>query len=153
MIWLNLVGLPWLVRFFLVILFPFSTLDKIFNYKNALKQANSSFLPGVKYLLIAGGIIEIGGSALILCAWHDRLAAFILAGYCIVTAILFHPFWQARDFWAKGDSKARAHFWDFLKNFGLAGGLGLIVLLGQLQPVSGFIQHPLSSAPLAAQPE
>ena len=93
MIWLNFIGIPLLARLCLVILFPFSTLDKILNYKNALAQANSSFIPGGKYLLIIGGLIEVVGSVCIVCAWHDRMAAFVLAGYCVATAILFHNFW------------------------------------------------------------
>ena len=130
MTWLNFVDIPLLARLCLVILFPFSTLDKILNYKNALAQANSSFIPGGKYLLIIGGLIEVVGSVCIVCAWHDRLAAFVLAGYCVATAFLFHNFWAYPDFWTKNaESKARTHFWDFLKNFSLAGGLLMVVLM------------------------
>jgi uncharacterized membrane protein YphA (DoxX/SURF4 family) len=28
----------------------------------------------------------------------DRLAAFILAGFCVITAVLFHQFWRFPDF-------------------------------------------------------
>ena len=37
------------------------------------------------------------------------------------------------------------HFWEFLKNFGLVGGLGLIVLAPRTLPVSEVVQHPLAS--------
>jgi hypothetical protein len=33
------------------------------------------------------------------------------------------------------------HFWEFLKNFGLVGGLGLIVLAPRTLPVSEVVQH------------
>src|SRR4051812_34801671 len=37
------------------------------------------------------------------------------------TAVLYHPFWAYPDFWIESDSsQAREHFWQFLKNFGLA---------------------------------
>jgi putative oxidoreductase len=151
--WLDYIGVPLIARLFLVVLFPFSTLDKIFDYKNALKQARSSFLPGGRALLVVGSIVEVVGSICIVCYWHDRLAAFILAGYCIVTAFLFHQFWAQGDFWsAKETSKGRAHFWDFLKNFGLAGGLLMVMLTGSTLPVSIVIAHPLSSTQQVAQP-
>ncbi|MBZ9889209.1 hypothetical protein LB559_14805 [Mesorhizobium sp. BR1-1-3] len=51
-----------------------------------------------------------------------RLAALILAGYCLVTALLWKQFWRRPDFRLKGRSEARDVFWDFLKNLALAGG-------------------------------
>jgi putative oxidoreductase len=153
MMWLNVIGLPLLARLCLVVLFPFSALDKIINYKDALKQANSSFLPGGPVLLVLAIVVELVTPVCIVLAWHDRLAAFVLAGFCFVTAILYHPFWQFADFWTPGDSKGRSHFWDFLKNFGLVGGLLIIVLLGNFVPATSVIGHPLSSAPLGAWPQ
>jgi putative oxidoreductase len=147
MTWLNLVGVPFLIRLSLVVLFPFSALDKLMDWRGALKQANSSFLPGGAILLVLAMIVEIIAPFMILFGWHDRLAAFLLAGFCAVTALLYHEFWRYGDFWAKGDSVARAHFWDFLKNFGLIGGLMLLVFLSGLSPVEQIAAHPLSSAP------
>ena len=55
----------------------------------------------------------------------------MLAGFCAVTAILYHAVLDlCDDFWAKGASQGRSHFWDFLKNFGLVGGLLLLILGG-----------------------
>lgn len=143
-------GMPLLTRLCLVVLFPFSALDKIFNWQGALKQANSSFLPGGPVLLILGMLLELVGSACIVAAWHDRLAAFLLACYCAVTALLYHNFWAYPDFWAKGDSAARAHFWDFLKNFGLVGGMLLVTFGTQLKPWNEVIAQPLSSTAIYA---
>ena len=152
MTWLDLVALPLLARVLLVVLFPFSSLDKVVNHKQALAQANSGFLPGGNVLLVLGMIVEIGTAISIVSGWHDRLGAFILAGYCAVTAVLFHQFWAQGDFWAPGTSKGRTHFWDFLKNFGLVGGLLLLILGGSWMPASAILTHPLSSAPYAATP-
>ncbi len=134
------------IRVLLVILFPFSALDKILDWDGALKQAKSSFLPGGPVLLVLGIIVELAAPVCIVIGWHDRLAAFLLAGFCAVTALLYHNFWAYPDFWAKGDSRARSHFWDFLKNFGLVGGLALVVLAGDLAPLSYVVSHPLSSS-------
>ncbi|MHB1529607.1 MAG: DoxX family protein [Acidiferrobacteraceae bacterium] len=86
-------AVPILIRIFLVVLFPFSALDKIFDWKDALRQANSSFLPGGPVLLVSGILIEFIAPMCIVLAWHDRLAALVLAGFCAVTAILYHNFW------------------------------------------------------------
>ena len=150
MTWLNLSLLPLLARICLVCMFPFSGLDKIIHWNDALKQARSSFLPGGRELLIAGMAVEFITPVCIILAWHDHLAAFILAGFCVVTAILYHPFWAFSDFWAPGDSVARSHFWDFLKNFGLAGGLLLLIIAGGFLPLSTVVSHPLAAAPMAA---
>ena len=142
---------PWLARILLVVLFPFSALDKILGWKGALAQANSSFLPGGGGLLVAAIVVEIAAPICIVLAWHDRLAAFVLAGFCAVTALLYHEFWKYFDFWASGESRARTEFWDFLKNLGLAGGLLLVVLATHPAPLAWVFAHPLSSTPVYAQ--
>jgi putative oxidoreductase len=144
-------AVPLIFRICLVILFPFSTLDKIFNWNGALKQANSGILPGGPILLVAAMVVEVGTSILIVAGVFDRAAAALLAFYCVVTALLYHQFWASGDFFASGDSKGRAHFWDFLKNFGLVGGLGLIILGAPLASVDYVARHPMSSTP-AYQP-
>lgn len=153
MTWLDLVAPPMLARILLVCLFPFSGLDKIINWKAALKQANSSFLPGGPVLLLLGMTVEFTTPVMIVTGWHDRLAAFVLAGYCIVTAVLYHQFWAYGDFWKRNaQSQGRTHFWDFLKNFCLAGGLGLLIIGQQWAPASTILKNPLSSAPMQATP-
>ena len=131
----------------MIVIFPFSTLDKVFNWDGALKQANQGVLPGGAVLLVMAMLVETGCSLLIVIGVLDRAAAALLAFYCIVTAILYHQFWACGDFFAKGDSKGRTHFWDFLKNFGLVGGLGLIVLGAPLVSVGYVATHPFSSTP------
>ncbi len=139
---------PLILRIFLVVLFPFSTLDKLLNWKNALKQATDGPLPGGALLLIAAIFVETGCSLLIIFGVLDRAAAALLAFYCIVTALLYHQFWACGDFFSKNEaSKGRSHFWEFLKNFGLVGGLGLIVLGAPLASVDYAVTHPVSSTP------
>ena len=149
--------LSFLTRLCLVVIFPFSTLDKIFNWDGALKQANSGLLPGGAILLVLAMLVETVCSLLIVVGVFDRAAAALLAFYCVVTAILYHRFWACGDFFSQGESKGRAHFWDFLKNFGLAGGLGLVILGAPLVSAGYVATHPLSSTspygPAAPDPE
>ena len=120
--------LPIVARICLVLIFPFSGLDKILNWDSALKQANSSFLPGGAVLLVLAMGVEFITPACIVTGWNARPAALLLAAYCAVTALLYHNFWAYPRFWSPG-SAGYPHLWDFLKNFGLVGGL-LMVALG-----------------------
>ena len=125
--WLISDALPVLAKVWIVWIFPFSTLDKILNWDNALKQANSSFLPGGPVLLVLAMAVEVITPVCIVFGWYAGEAAFVLAGYCAVTAILYHNFWAYPRFWSP-ESEGYPHIWDFFKNFGLAGGLLLIIL-------------------------
>jgi putative oxidoreductase len=125
--WLVDEALPLVARSCLVIIFPFSGFDKILNWNNALKQAESSFLPGGPVLLGLAMVVEFVTPVCIVAGWYDAIAAFILAGYCVITAILYHAFWAYPRFWSPA-SAGYTHLWEFLKNFGLVGGLLLVVL-------------------------
>ncbi len=134
-------------RLLLVLLFlPFSALDKILNFKGAVgqaKQAVHATAPAVVLILI-GVCVEIGMSACILTGAFDRAAAFVMAGYCGVTALLWKQFWKPGDFWSGG--KGRDLFWDFLKNFALAGGFLLITFGTGASTVGSFLADPLASS-------
>lgn len=125
-----------------MLIFPFSALDKIIHWDDALKQANSSFLPGGPVLLVLAMIVEFVTPICIVTGWYDRIAAFILALFCVVTAFLYHPFWKFQGFWFGNNTTGRSHFWDFLKNFGLAGGLMLVIGNANLQ---AHEPHPYSA--------
>jgi putative oxidoreductase len=126
--WLNSRLAALLARVSLVVLFPFSGLDKIVHFQDALKQADSSVLPKAlgPGMLAAGAAVELIAPVCIVAGRRDREAALVLAGFCTVTAVLFHRFWEYPDFWSPQETEGNAHFWEFLKNFGLVGGLLLV---------------------------
>ena len=134
---------PLLLRIMLVALFPFSALDKVVNWRKAAEQADAGALTPV--LLIAGILIETITPVCIVTGWFDRVAAFVLAGFCAVTAVLYHQFWTYRDFWRFRPGEGLEHFWEFLKNFGLVGGLGIVMLAPRTLPLSEAVQRPLAS--------
>ncbi|MCZ2498422.1 DoxX family membrane protein [Xylophilus sp. Kf1] len=117
-----------IARICLVAMFPFSALDKIVNRAEALAQARSSVVPAAwaPLLLAAAAVLEFVAPVCIVVGWMAEPAALLLALFCIVTALLFHPFWRSDDLLRPGPSSGRTHFWDFTKNFGLAGGLLLV---------------------------
>ncbi len=135
------------VRCLLVALFlPFSALDKILNFKQAVGQAAQA-VPNrlVAIFLIAGGFgIEVAMSLAILTGVADRLAALILAGYCIITAMLWKQFWKKPGFRLKGEGHEL--FWDFLKNVALAGGFLLLAFGSDASGVRRFASHPFASS-------
>jgi putative oxidoreductase len=119
-----------IARICLVAMFPFSALEKVFDWRAAVAQASSSWVPGGAGLVVVAIGIEAVTPICIVSGWHDRLAALVLAVFCVVTAVLYHPFWAYPHFWSDPHSQSREHFWQFLKNFGLVGGLLLVVFAG-----------------------
>ena len=65
--------------------------------------------------IFAGLCVEVVMSLAVLTGVADRMAATILAGYCVVTALLWKQFWKAPDFRLRGTSGGRDIFWDFRK--------------------------------------
>jgi len=138
--WLINDALPVLARIFIVCIFPFSFLDKVFNWNNALKQATSGILPGGPVLLVLAMAVELLTPPMIVFGFYDGIAAFILAGYCAVTALVYHNFWAYPRFWSPS-SEGYSHIWDFFKNFGLVGGLIYVMYdAGFIQAVGGDIE-------------
>ncbi len=142
------------IRAAMVALFlPFSAWDKIAGFSAAIGQARSGgFGRTLGTVLVCLGIgTEIIASLCILSGVADRLAAVILAGYCVATAILFKGFWRdtGSAFHPAGDDAKRADFFDFWKNLAVAGGflaLGLGATAGNVSASLGeLIRHPFAS--------
>lgn len=63
--------------------------------------------------------LEVGGSIAIILGYRTRLVAFLLAGFCVVSALIFHH--QLGD---------RIQSLLFMKNFAIAGGFLLLLARG-----------------------
>jgi putative oxidoreductase len=137
------------VRFGMVLLFlPFSALDKILGFNHAVRQAQQMFSsrPTAVAMILVGLGVEIFCSLGIVTGIADRASAFLIAGYCAATAVLFKRFWAQGDFWSDPDGKGRSLFWDFLKNLSLGAGFLLIVVGADGSGFAAFIAHPFSSS-------
>jgi putative oxidoreductase len=147
--------IEFVVRCMLVALFlPFSALDKILNFKQAVGQAcEATTHRGLAVALILAGLcIEIVMSLGILTGVADRLAALGLAGYCVLTALLWKQFWKKPDFRLQGASLGRDTFWDFLKNLALAAGFLMLAFGSNATGVRAFLDAPLASSHPYAMP-
>ena len=146
---LTVIGITFATRTLLVLLFlPFSALDKVLNFGAAVRQAQQA----IKSTRFASGLIVLGFctelimSAGVLSGVADRLAACVLACYCIVTAALWKQFWHVGDFKLQGPSRGRELFWDFLKNLAVAGGFFMITFGTSAGTAGAFLHHPLASS-------
>jgi putative oxidoreductase len=136
-------------RALLVLLFlPFSALDKILNFEQAVGQATQAIPKRslAALMIFAGFGVEVLMSLAVLTGIADRMAALILALYCIVTAVLWKQFWKAPDFRLKGASDGRDVFWDFLKNLALAGGFLTLAFGASVTGLQDFVVRPLASS-------
>jgi putative oxidoreductase len=125
--------LPFIARLSLLLLFPFSALQKILDPHAAMAQAAQGWVPlppsAAALLLVLGGMLEAIGPVCIMLNFYRRQAALLFIFYVIATAVLFHNFWS---FPFNGDVW-NLHFWEFLKNFGLAGGFLYIAADAKMQ--------------------
>jgi putative oxidoreductase len=137
------------VRCGLVMLFfPFSALDKVLGFDDAVKQCREVFRTRsvAVAVLLCGLSIEVLMSLGVVTGFVDRLAALVLAGYCAATAVLFKRFWAQGDFWASSNGRGRALFWDFLKNLSLGAGFLLIVVGTDGSGLRPFLMEPFASS-------
>jgi putative oxidoreductase len=137
------------VRYGLVLLFlPFSALDKILGFDHAVKQAQTMFKPrpiAITTILI-GLFVEVVCTLGVVTGVADRACAFVVAGYCVATAVLYKQFWAQGDFWSNPDGKGRTLLWDFLKNLSLGAGFLLIVIGADGSGLAPFLSAPFASS-------
>ena len=129
--------LAFIARLCVVLIFPFSCLNKIFDHQSAMAQAAHGWIPLppaiAVVLLVLGGTLEAVGPFCILFGFYRRQAALLFIFYVVATAVLFHNFWS---FPFNGDAW-NENFWPFLKNFGLAGGFLYIAADAKMQSLRG----------------
>ena len=104
-------------RVLISLIFIISGFNKIANFAGTQGFMESVGVPG-QLLPLAIALEILGGLAVVL-GWHTRLAAFLLAGFSLLSGIIFHS-----NF---GD---QTQMIMFMKNVALAGGFLMIVALG-----------------------
>jgi len=104
-------------RFLIGILFVQAGLGKIFSYAGTADYMVAMGVPGILLPLVI--ITELGGGLAVILGYHTRIAAFALAGFCVLTAVLFHV-----------DFSDTMQIIMFSKNMALAGGFLFLVAHG-----------------------
>ena len=109
---LDLIG-----RIFISALFLISAVNKILNLDGSMSWMEGFGVPG--FLIFPAIAVEIILPVLVIVGYQARIAACILAIFCLITAFLFHF-----------DFSNQSQLVSFLKNIGLAGGFLFIVANG-----------------------
>lgn len=104
-------------RFLLALIFVQSGLTKITGYAATQGYMEAMGVPGVLLPLVIA--LEVLGGLAVMLGWQARIAAFLLAGFSLLSAVLFHA--------NLGDPIQQIMF---LKNLGLAGGFLMVVSHG-----------------------
>ncbi|MCB1539647.1 MAG: DoxX family protein [Rhodoblastus sp.] len=101
-------------RIFMSAIFISAGYKKIFGYAGTAAYMAKMGVPGALLPLVV--LTELGGGLLILFGFQTRIVAFLLAGFSLLSGLLFH--------YAVGDAGNMIHFW---KNVAIAGGfLGMV---------------------------
>ena len=75
-------------RILIATLFVTAGFGKITGYAGTAGYMESMGVPGMLLPLVIA--LELGGGLLIIIGWQTRVAAFLLAGFCILAALIFH---------------------------------------------------------------
>ena len=104
-------------RVLIAAIFLVAGLNKISGYDGTVGYMESMGVPGVLLPLVIA--LEVLGAVAIIVGWRTRLFAFLLAGFSVASAVIFHR--------ALGDSM---QFILFMKNVAMAGGFLFLVARG-----------------------
>ena len=102
-----------IARVLLAHIFVMAGFSKIAGYAGTQGYMESVGVPGMLLPLVI--LAELGGGLAIVLGWQTRLAAYALAGFSVVSAVIFHS--------NLGDQMQMILF---MKNFAMAGGLLLL---------------------------
>ena len=104
-------------RFLLGSLFLWSGIGQVQGYdETAIFLARHGVIGGLLPIAI---FIELAGAVLIIAGYRTRWVCLGLAGFCVVTALLFHA-----------NFADHAQMFHFLKNAAIAGGLLALYVTG-----------------------
>jgi putative oxidoreductase len=98
-------------------IFLVAGLNKVTGYAGTQAYMESMGVPGALLPLVI--VLEVFGALAIITGWRTRVVAFLLAGFSVVSALLFHG--------ALGDP---TQFILFMKNLAMAGGFLFLVARG-----------------------
>lgn len=104
-------------RILLSLIFVQAGINKIVNYAGTQGYMESAGVPGALLPLVIA--VELAGGLAVILGWHARLAAFLLAGFSLLSGLLFH-----------GNFADQMQMILFMKNVALAGGFLMIVSHG-----------------------
>jgi putative oxidoreductase len=106
-------------RILLSLVFIMSGMGKIAGPAEAIQSIASHGMPMPQAAYVVSVIIELGGSVALLVGWQARLAASVLALFCVITAVVFHSNFADHNMQIQ-----------FMKNLAIAGGMLQVAAFG-----------------------
>jgi putative oxidoreductase len=104
-------------RILLAILFIKYGFEKVTGFEGTVGYIAAKGLPMPSVLAALAIVVELGGGILLAIGLVANWAALALAGFCFMTAFLFHPFWTLPA------AQQYADQINFFKDLALAGAL------------------------------
>jgi len=111
-------------RVLLALIFIVAGAQKLAGYAGTQAYMEMMGVPGGLLPLVI--LTELGGGLALAFGWHARTAAFLLAGFSLVSGLLFH---LIPGFSATG-MEAQTQMVMFMKNISIAGGMLAIIAFG-----------------------
>lgn len=111
-------------RFLLAFIFIMSGFQKITGYAGTAGYMEMMGVPGALLPLVI--LTELGGGIALLLGWQARIVAFLLAGFSLLSGLLFH---YLPGLGMEG-MEAQAQMISFFKNVSIAGGMLMVTALG-----------------------
>jgi putative oxidoreductase len=111
-------------RILLALIFIMFGFDKLTNLAGTAGYIASKGLPLPMVAAAGAGLLEVVGGLMLVIGFKARWAALALAGFTLLSGIIFHDFWNADAAAKMGQS---INFW---KNVSMAGGLLLAFAFG-----------------------
>ena len=96
-------------RLLIALIFVMCGLNKMGNYANIASWLDSMGVPSELLPMVIA--LEVFGGLAIIAGWQARIASFFLAGFCLLSAVIFHN--------NIADQNEMTHF---IKNVAMAGG-------------------------------
>lgn len=111
-------------RIFLAVLFVMSGWTKLTGFEETVGYVASNGLPVPQFFAALTILVELGGGILLILGLFSRLAAFIMAGFTLLTIVLVHHFWTFEG------AEAMTEQINAMKNLAVAGGLLMVTAFG-----------------------
>lgn len=111
-------------RLLLAFIFIMAGAQKITGYAGTAQYMEMMGVPGALLPLVI--LTELGGGIALLVGWQTRVVAFLLAGFSLLSGLLFH---LVPSFGMEGMA-AQTEMIMFMKNVSIAGGMLMVVALG-----------------------
>jgi putative oxidoreductase len=111
-------------RILMAIVFLGSGLSKLSKFQATVLYVASKGVLFPEAALALAAAVKLLGAAFLIVGWRVFLVGILLAGYCVVTALVFH------NFWAMPADQLLAQQVNFLKNMSIAGGFLMVAALG-----------------------